>query len=71
MMVAESSNDATDVDFDMEEVTAVKRRGCRRTAFRTLGLASNGCPSGPHRFLRTSCSYSLHISLVNISSIVS
>ncbi|OJA09931.1 hypothetical protein AZE42_04888 [Rhizopogon vesiculosus] len=53
-MVAESSNNRVDVDVEMEEVTPVKRRGCRRTAFRMLGLASNGSPSGPHRVLLSS-----------------
>jgi hypothetical protein len=71
MMVAGSSNEQSDVDVEMEEVTIVKRRGCRRTAFRMLGLASNGYPTGPYHILCESYSFSLYNSLINISSIVS
>jgi len=49
MMAVQSSND---VDAEMEEVAPVKRRCCRRTAFRILDLASSGHPSVPHRVLR-------------------
>src|SRR6266436_1105499 len=70
-MVAESGDNPVDVDVEMEEVTTVRRRGCRRTAFRMLGLASNGWPSAPHRVLCKSYNFSLRVSLVNISSVVS
>lgn len=70
MMAAQSSNDLIDIDVEMEEVTAVKRRSCRRTAFRMLGLASNGCPSRPHRVPCKSYSFFLRDPLSNIRSVV-
>ncbi|KAG0705406.1 WD40-repeat-containing domain protein [Suillus ampliporus] len=51
LMAAESSKDTIDVDVEMDDVAAVKTRGCRRIAFRKLGLASNGYPTGSSRML--------------------
>ncbi|KAG1753781.1 WD40-repeat-containing domain protein [Suillus paluster] len=49
LMTGESSKDTINVDVEVDDVAAVKRRGCRRVAFRTLGLDSNGYPTGSHR----------------------
>ncbi|KAG2370070.1 WD40-repeat-containing domain protein [Suillus spraguei] len=48
LLAAECGNDV--IDIEMDDVV-VKRRGCRRTVFRTLGLASNGYLAKPHRML--------------------
>src|SRR6267154_3822062 len=73
LMVAGSSNAAVDVDVDMEDVTATRRRGCysRRTAFRMLGLASDGCHVGPHRLICKSYSSFLRLSSSKFCSAIS
>lgn len=63
LMVAESSNDAIDV--------VVKRRGCRRTVFRMLDLASINYPAEPHRMLCRSTNFILYIHLRNPYSAIS
>jgi denticleless len=50
LLIAESSNEAVDVDVEMDDIV-VKRRGCRRAVFRMLGLASNDYPAEPRRML--------------------
>jgi denticleless len=70
LLVAESSNVKIDVDIEMDDVV-VKRRGCRRTVFRTLSLACNGYPAEPRRMLCMSNSHFLRIYLSNLCSAIS